>query len=573
LGRGIRTNLYKAFLPLAWSWVCESGAAGFLHPEGVYDDPNGGVLREELYLRLRRHYQFTNERSKDLFPDVDHHQKFSINIYGSRREPPAFVHVANVFSPSTIDACHEHLGSGPVPGIKNDSGQWNLDGHRDRVIEVGVSELELFADLYDEQGTPPLQARLPAVHSRQLLIVLEKFAHASVRLSSLVGEYQSSLMWHETASQREGILQKWSGFPVEDWRVVLSGPHFHVGNLLYKCQRRVCSQNSHYDVIDLMGVPANYWPRVSFEPACSWSQYSKKVTGLPWDRSGTGRMIDLYRIVSSESISPSGERTLQAAIAPPRVGHIHKVNAFGFSRLRDLAEVLGAWVSLPLDFFVKSTGAGSFYDSLARRLPIPEWESNCATTRTLLLSCLTSQYDELWGVVFAGSSCEDRWAKSDPRLDNDHFARLTPEWTWDTPLRTDYTRRQALVEIDVLVSMALGITLEELQTMYRVQFPVLRQNEADTWYDRNGRIVFTCSKGLVGVGLPRTKKKGEPTPAWKDLKDKKSGTVEHHVIDDTLPGGPREKTIVYEAPFDCCDREEDYRTAWAHFEERFGGES
>jgi len=133
-------------------------------------------------------------------------------------------------------------------------------------------------------------------------------------------------------------------------------------------------------------------------------------------------------------------------------------------------------------------------------------------------------------------------------------------------------RRQALVELDVLVSMGLGLTLAQLQTLYRAQFYVLRGYEADTWYDRNGRIVFTNSKGLVGVGLPRTTSKRDPRPAWNDVKDMASGTVEHTVTDDTLPGGPRERTIVYEAPFDRCDREEDYAVVWREFEERFGGE-
>ena len=53
-------------------------------------------------------------------------------------------------------------------------------------------------------------------------------------------------------------------------------------------------------------------------------------------------------------------------------------------------------------------------------------------------------------------------------------------------------------------------------------------------------------------------------------KDMTSGTVEQTVEDDTQPGGPVERTIVYEAPFTKCDREEDYARAWAAFAERNG---
>ena len=48
--------------------------------------------------------------------------------------------------------------------------------------------------------------------------------------------------------------------------------------------------------------------------------------------------------------------------------------------------------------------------------------------------------------------------------------------------------------------------------------------------------------------------------------------VEQVVLDDTLPGGPREKTIRYVAPWVRCDREKDYEVAWKHFAERFGHE-
>ncbi|MBP7544619.1 MAG: class I SAM-dependent DNA methyltransferase, partial [Acidovorax sp.] len=49
--KGVQTNLYKCFMPLAWGLASAQGVAGLLHPEGPYDDPKGGALREAIYAR------------------------------------------------------------------------------------------------------------------------------------------------------------------------------------------------------------------------------------------------------------------------------------------------------------------------------------------------------------------------------------------------------------------------------------------------------------------------------------------------------------------------------------------
>ena len=611
--QGVQTNLYKCFLPQAWSNTSEQGVSGFLHPEGIYDDPRGSELRKAVYPRLRAHFQFTN--ALFLFSEVHDQTRFGVNVYGCPSKKIAFNSISNCFSPITIDYSFKHKGSGNVPEIKVEdaSGRtvWELRGHADRIIQVTKNELTLFSQLYDEVGTEPLAARLPALHAKQLIAVLEKFAAQPQRLGDLKGEYTSLEMWHETNAQNDGTIRRETSFPTDASQWVLSGPHFFVGNPAYKTPREECTQNSHYEGIDLLTISDDYLPRTNYLPDCSTDQYRARTAKVSWVEKGETepkRVTDYYRVVNREMIGPTSERTLITAIVPKEIGAINTCLTTAFKSQAKMLDFFAMSLSIPLDYRVKSTGMGHANTTLINQLPILSNEKyrTLLHSRALSLSAITNHYDELWQSCWTPAFTQQRWsiaADSDHPgakvLPRDFFTQLTPSWQRNCALRSDYARRQALVEIDVLVSQALGLTVDELFTIYRVQFPVLRQNEADTWYDQNGRIIFTPSKGLVDVGLPRTARKADLDNGisygvteyantdtetdesakkakrqeigialgWNDIHDLQAGDIVSKTYTDTTQAtGPVERTIIYEAPFFKPNREEDYAIAWAFFE-------
>ena len=527
--------------------------------------------------------------------------KFSVNVHGRpcgtdgnglREDAVSFVHICNLFAPATVEGCLEHDGSGVVPGVKDAQGKWNVAGHSERVIRVGSRELETFAELYDEPGTHALEARLPALHAASLMSVLRRIEDHPARLESVADHFEPWRGWDETNSVRNGTIRRETRFPVHVDEAVLSGPHYHVGNPLYKTPRRSCTRNSDYDVLDLATLPDDYSPRVNYVPARDHDEYVTMLErGTAVHRIAGDEAMNLddcHRVVSREMVGAASDRTLMSAILPGgRPACIHTSWTTAWKCASMCVEFAALTHSTLLDFFIKTTGTGHVNLSYLHRLPI--LDNSCPVPirsalrgRALALNCLTIHYAGLWQELFAPDFRNDRWAKLDPRLPTSFFTALTPRWTRHVALRTDYARRQALIEIDVLAAMAFGLTLDELCTIYRVQFPVLNQNERDSWYDRNGRIVFTVSRGLVGVGLPRTKRKGETrygiradrrredgiALGWEEIRRLKHGVVTRAILDDTLPGGPFERTIEYHAPFDRCDREEDYSTAWAAFEKR-----
>ncbi|MGO2478611.1 MAG: Eco57I restriction-modification methylase domain-containing protein [Pseudoalteromonas sp.] len=627
--RGQKANLYKCFLPLSWRVIGMEGIVSLLHPDGVYEEPNGGSLRKAVYKKLKAHFQFENQ--KKLF-DIGNTRTYSINIYGGDNEEVKFINISNLFEPNTINRVLKHDGLGETPSLKDitisEDGKvnsnWSVKGHSSRALTISKAQLRLFATLYDDENTLAEEARLPAIHSMQLMSVLEKFGLQQTKLSSLKKYvFSNDIHLNETDDQKRGVIRRKTIFPSDVNKWVLSGPHFYVGTPYYNTPKAVCNSHRAYDSLDLTAIPDDYIPRTNYAyshtnaelrshtPTVTWIDDDKQEdnSSLAESKSMPRPITDYFRFVHRRQLSQAGERTLCGTIIPRGAAVINTCVTTSFKRYSDLVCFAGASFSIVYDFLIKSTGRGDLYAKGLSSLPFIE--NSSLHLPVLSLVCLTTDFSSLWSELYSSSFNSRRWAKSDKRLSNYFFKNLTAGWQRNCALRTDYARRQALVEIDVLVAMALGLTLEELCTIYRVQFPVMRQYEADTWYDQNGRIVFTSSKGLTGVGLDRSFKRNsfktglingvfegqetgegsEESPltnmamdlGWKDIQNLKSGTVIKIFNDETIPADEPdengsynqvvERTVEYVAPFTRCNREDDYKEVWAFFEKELDVEN
>ncbi|MGA1369895.1 MAG: hypothetical protein ACO394_15440, partial [Blastocatellia bacterium] len=564
---GIQTNLYKNFIVRSWGILNPRGIAGLLHPEGIYDDARGGKLRAAIYPRLVAHYGHKNELQ--LFPDVHHETDFSINIYKGRVGEVEFRHISNIFTPQTIAACLTHDREyEPIPGIKTDENKWNTRPHGHRVVTITGNELSIFARLLEEPGTPASEARLPQVHSREIIGVIRKITEAPRRLMDLEGEYYSTEMFHESNAQRDGIITRqdspsYQPASAADW--VLSGPHFFVGTPFNRTARTNCTHNNAYDDIDLTEIGEDFVPRASYRPgnkSGELAEFNSKIPCWPDNEPITRK----YRHVNREMISISTERTLISMIAPPGATQINTVFSIIFANNSQLLRYNSTTNSICIDFFVKLLGKGHCNIGTAQMLPLPIAPFDQGLiNRGLRLNCLTAAYADLWTSVATEGIKSETWTTDDPRLCHEHehaWADLDPtRWDWRTPLRSDFARRQALVEIDVLVALALGLTLEELLTIYRVQFPVMRQYELVDQYDARGRHIPNTARKNQGGTEFRT-----ALEQWRAAgHDPADAAAPPLSVTWRIDDGLQEVTKTFHPPFRGVDREEDYRVAFEVF--------
>ena len=386
-------------------------------------------------------------------------------------------------------------------------------------------------------------------------------------------------MWHETGAQKDGTIKALSGnhtvFPEKPEDVILNGPHVFVGNPLFKIPYEKCNSNNDWSGLDLVTLPDDYLPRCKYLPNVDRAEYLRRMDRVTW----SNRPVAEYpRIAYRGMIGCDSERSLTAAIIPEGYSHINGV--LHLVVREDLLPVATCLSSIIIDFYVRTIGKTNLQASLMRSIPIPRLskkQRENLIARIMILSCLTKSYKRLWEDNYKEEFNLDNWSSDDPVQSHNFFRDLTPEWQRNNALRSDLDRRQALLEIDVIVAQAFGLTLHELQTCYRLGFRLMRYYEDETYYDQKGRIVFTPNNSL-GAGLPQTAKKGDETMyavnggvkdspiGFEDVMNMKEGTVSKTFIDDTLSGEPQKRTITYYAPFFKKNRVEDYAKAWSYFE-------
>lgn len=215
----------------------------------------------------------------------------------------------------------------------------------------------------------------------------------------------------------------------------------------------------------------------------------------------------------------------------------------------------GFWAALPMDYALLVSGRDHLQPADARKMPAPAPEHPLASAlllRTLRLNALTNHYTPLWDELYDPTwPAYEEWAYSGwPNLQS-LSAPLMPTWEFDTPLRTEYERRAALVEIDALVSVWLGITADQLAAIYRSRYPALFGYESATWFDVNGRKIASDHN---------TYGHGQTKQDYLDLLD-------HLEAPERTP-----PPAGYQAPFYKADRETEMRAAHAHFQSRLDEE-
>jgi hypothetical protein len=549
---GTQPDLYRAFMIRTWRNIGLHGAVGLLHPDTHFGGDREKVIRGEAYIRLRIHGDFVNAGQRFFPRPVGDTTHFGIHIYGRTKEI-GFAHLswltdAEELPKSLVLADRDELpeGWGPksgTPGVRY-MGEWDSRPHPARVVRVDRETLSLWQRLTGEHSVPVGQTRLLSPVSTEEQDAIRALADYPARLGRF--DPQISSGFHEGGAKKEGIIKYDLSHPGDWSEVVLKGIQIGLANPMFKSPN--ANSNDAFG-LDLVSMPIDATPETEYRRATDVSRY--EATQDQWidRRSGIARRYtEFYRLAWRRQIAPNTERSLYAAIIPPGPAHVSLVHSMALADSRTTALASGFWCSLPLDYLIRIIGKSDLQISGAKTLPFGSLDHALAPAlllRAMRLNCLTNAYAGMWADVYDETWQADTWAyhwKGLPPL-----AEVGPTWGQGTPLRTERARRSALVEIDALVAVWLGVDADALIAIYRAAFPVLNRYEETMWFDANDWKL---------TGYHRTFGQIQRRSSYDEF-------LAYNESDGITP-----PPVGYTPPFYAADREAEYRQAHAVFSER-----
>lgn len=533
--QGLQPDLYRCFMEQVWRNQSSTGIATLVHPETHFTDENAGAFRESQYSRLRRHWQFINELQ--LF-EINNQKRYGVSVFGQERSMPGFWNAVGLFHPDTVERSFAHSGDGPEPGVKTEAGTWNLSPHRGRITHVDLETLSAWHAITEDLTTPVRHSRMVYTINSGASQVLAKLSRAK-RFGASGLEYSRG--WDESIDRKKGIFEKDWGVPHAWAGAILQGPHIFVGTPFYKTPNESMLNQLDWSETDLETLPSGAVPATSYKPIGNPNQYDAAYSR--WSDGTSAR--NHFRLAWRNMAANTGERTFISALIPPGAAHINGVTSAGYTSSRiELAISAAVASSLLLDFSVRAAPKSTITAKTVSRLPGLDTTAlgSELALRCLRLNAVVAEYGPLWSSLWTDTFAEDGWAPAG-RSPTVPLALGSALWTPDVPLRRASDRRQAQVEIDAIVALSLGITADELCTIYRTQFPVLYgYDRREYLYDANGRLV--------------------PMPVQQVWRKKGDAITEDERTHTNASGNQ----YTYELPFVNLDREADMRTAYTHFE-------
>ena len=566
--KGGQTDLFKCILVNSLTMLSPNGYMGLIHPDTVFTEAKGQPLRKYLFPKLVARYHYSNKLG--VFSDVHREKIFDCCIYRGIDTAIHFDSISNLYTPNTIDASYADLGTSICLGLEyvDNEGKkhTNTAGHKDRIIHYDEDLLKVVGKVFE--NTDEWQScKLISIHAMSSLNIIKSFMN--FQHVSSVNPFMT-VAFDATNALKNGTMRQETKYPDYDaYQMIFNSTQVGILSPFSKLPQKVCTRDANYDVVDYTKLPLEYDIRTNYVPRTDIISFKACIDD-------TGEWFKRYKAGFKKMMDPTHERTLKGGILPPKASHTHSMLSLSFDNEDDLIQFVGLSASVLFDFFIKTVGVRNLMPSIASGLPfgVEEKYKEVIKVRVLRLNCVNHWYKELWENNYEESFKKEKWSKTDKRLSD--FSSVSNSFNEKVLLRNEYERRQALVELDVISAMALGFTLDDLIFVYINTFSTTQKYEADTWYDANGRVVFSVS-GEYDLKLPRKGNSRQGTLGWEDIRGEQidentyAGISPTHtdIIDPAkseLYGG-QQQTFV--APYTRCDRIADYRTAWAHFEKVF----